>query len=105
MELQFTTVFRRVREGYMGFVEELPAANTQVIVAADVEDRAGIDAMTSAAPEGRIGNVGRAAVESFDLRGLSLRSSSILRRRSLKRASLRISSYTGRTSMESSGLT
>jgi hypothetical protein len=50
MELQFTTVFRRVREGYMGFVEELPGANTQVIVAVDVEDRAGIDAMTSAAP-------------------------------------------------------
>jgi predicted RNase H-like HicB family nuclease len=29
MELQFTAVFRRVAEGYIGFVEELPGANTQ----------------------------------------------------------------------------
>jgi predicted RNase H-like HicB family nuclease len=29
MELQFTAVFRRVPEGYIGFVEELPGANTQ----------------------------------------------------------------------------
>ena len=29
MELQFTAVFRRVPEGYIGFVEELPGANSQ----------------------------------------------------------------------------
>jgi predicted RNase H-like HicB family nuclease len=29
MELQFTAVFRKVPEGYVGFVEELPGANTQ----------------------------------------------------------------------------
>jgi len=29
MELQFTAVFRKVREGYIGFVEEVPGANTQ----------------------------------------------------------------------------
>ncbi len=27
--IQFTAVFRRVPEGYIGFVEELPGANTQ----------------------------------------------------------------------------
>ena len=29
MKLQLTAVFRRVPEGYIGFVEELPGANTQ----------------------------------------------------------------------------
>ena len=29
MELQLTAVFRPVPEGYIGFVEELPGANTQ----------------------------------------------------------------------------
>lgn len=29
MALQFTAVFRKVAEGYIGFVEELPGANTQ----------------------------------------------------------------------------
>lgn len=29
MELELTAVFRRVREGYIAFVEELPGANTQ----------------------------------------------------------------------------
>jgi predicted RNase H-like HicB family nuclease len=29
MQLQFTAVFEKVREGYVGFVEELPGANTQ----------------------------------------------------------------------------
>lgn len=29
MELQFTAVFRKVPQGYVGFVEELPGANTQ----------------------------------------------------------------------------
>jgi predicted RNase H-like HicB family nuclease len=29
MEFRFTAVFRRVPEGYIGFVEELPGANTQ----------------------------------------------------------------------------
>jgi predicted RNase H-like HicB family nuclease len=28
-KLQFTAVFRKVPEGYMAFVEELPSANTQ----------------------------------------------------------------------------
>ena len=29
MQLELTAVFRKVREGYVGFVEELPGANTQ----------------------------------------------------------------------------
>lgn len=29
MEIKLTAVFRKVREGYIGFVEELPGANTQ----------------------------------------------------------------------------
>ena len=29
MELELTAVFRKVPEGYIGFVEELPGANTQ----------------------------------------------------------------------------
>jgi predicted RNase H-like HicB family nuclease len=29
MDLHFTAIFRRVPEGYIGFVEELPGANTQ----------------------------------------------------------------------------
>ena len=29
MDFEFTAVFRRVPEGYIGFVEELPGANTQ----------------------------------------------------------------------------
>jgi predicted RNase H-like HicB family nuclease len=29
MRIDFTAVFRQVPEGYIGFVEELPAANTQ----------------------------------------------------------------------------
>lgn len=29
MQLQLTAVFRKVAEGYVGFVEELPGANTQ----------------------------------------------------------------------------
>src|SRR5262245_37421450 len=29
MELAFTAVFRKVPQGYIGFVEELPGANTQ----------------------------------------------------------------------------
>jgi predicted RNase H-like HicB family nuclease len=29
MELQLTAVFQKVPEGYIGFVEELPGANTQ----------------------------------------------------------------------------
>jgi len=29
MQIQLTAVFRRVPEGFIGFVEELPGANTQ----------------------------------------------------------------------------
>jgi len=29
MSVEFTAVFRQVPEGYIGFVEELPGANTQ----------------------------------------------------------------------------
>ena len=29
MEFEFTAVFQKVPEGYIGFVEELPGANTQ----------------------------------------------------------------------------
>ena len=29
MQLQLTAVYRKVPEGYIGFVEELPGANTQ----------------------------------------------------------------------------
>lgn len=29
MDLEFTAVFQNVPEGYIGFVEELPGANTQ----------------------------------------------------------------------------
>lgn len=29
MEMQFTAVFRKTPEGYVGFVEEIPGANTQ----------------------------------------------------------------------------
>jgi predicted RNase H-like HicB family nuclease len=29
MEIAFTAVFKRVPEGYIAFVEELPGANTQ----------------------------------------------------------------------------
>ena len=29
MDLNFTAVFRKVSEGYIGFVEEIPGANTQ----------------------------------------------------------------------------
>lgn len=28
-QLEFTAVYRRVPEGYIGFIEELPGANTQ----------------------------------------------------------------------------
>lgn len=29
MQLQFTAVFKKVKAGYVGFVEEIPGANTQ----------------------------------------------------------------------------
>lgn len=29
MEIRFTAIFQKVPEGYIGFVEELPGANTQ----------------------------------------------------------------------------
>lgn len=31
MEIKLTAVFRKVPEGYIGFVEELPGANTQAM--------------------------------------------------------------------------
>ena len=31
MDFQFTAVFRKVPEGYIGFVEELPGANSQAV--------------------------------------------------------------------------
>ncbi len=31
MQLEFTAVFRKVAEGYVGFVEELPGANTHAV--------------------------------------------------------------------------
>lgn len=31
MDVQFTAVFKKVPEGYIGFVQELPGANTQGI--------------------------------------------------------------------------
>jgi predicted RNase H-like HicB family nuclease len=36
MELEFTAVFRKVPEGYIGFVEELPGANSQGATLAEV---------------------------------------------------------------------
>jgi hypothetical protein len=36
MTLQFTAVFRKVPEGYIAFVEELPGANTQGYTAREV---------------------------------------------------------------------
>ena len=41
MTIQFTAVFRKVPEGYVGFVEELPGANTQGATLA--EARANLD--------------------------------------------------------------
>jgi predicted RNase H-like HicB family nuclease len=34
-ELEFTAVFRKVPEGYIGLVEELPGANTQGVSLAE----------------------------------------------------------------------
>jgi len=33
--MELTAVFRKVREGYIGFVEELPGANTQAATLAE----------------------------------------------------------------------
>jgi predicted RNase H-like HicB family nuclease len=38
MDLQFTAVFRKVPEGYIGFVEELPGANTQGATLAEARE-------------------------------------------------------------------
>ena len=38
MNLQLTAVFRQVPEGYIGFVEELPGANTQGSTLDEVRD-------------------------------------------------------------------
>jgi predicted RNase H-like HicB family nuclease len=36
MQLQLTAVFRKVPEGYIGFVEEIPGANTQGVTLDEV---------------------------------------------------------------------
>ena len=36
MKIQLTAVFQKVAEGYIGFVEELPGANTQGITMEEV---------------------------------------------------------------------
>jgi predicted RNase H-like HicB family nuclease len=36
MKLELTTIFQKVPEGYIGFVEELPGANTQGATLAEV---------------------------------------------------------------------
>lgn len=38
MKLEFTAVFKKVPEGYLGFVEELPGANTQGATLQEVRD-------------------------------------------------------------------
>jgi predicted RNase H-like HicB family nuclease len=38
MALQLTAVFRKVPEGYIGFVEELPGANTQGATLAEARE-------------------------------------------------------------------
>ncbi|MSO21115.1 MAG: type II toxin-antitoxin system HicB family antitoxin [Acidobacteria bacterium] len=38
MKLEFTAVFEKVPEGYLGFVEELPGANTQGATLQEVRD-------------------------------------------------------------------
>jgi predicted RNase H-like HicB family nuclease len=38
MALQLTAVFRKVPEGYIGFVEELPGANTQGVTLAEARE-------------------------------------------------------------------
>lgn len=35
MQLEFTAVYRKVAEGYIGYVEELPGANTQGVTLDD----------------------------------------------------------------------
>ena len=40
MDLQFTAVFRQVAEGYNGFIEELPGANTQGATLEEADRRA-----------------------------------------------------------------
>jgi len=38
MEMAFTAVFKKVPEGYVAFVEELPGANTQGATLAEARD-------------------------------------------------------------------
>lgn len=38
MKLQFTAVFEQVPEGYIGYVEELPGANTQAATLEEARD-------------------------------------------------------------------
>lgn len=38
MAIQLTAVFRKVAEGYIGFVEELPGANTQGATLAEARE-------------------------------------------------------------------
>ena len=38
MQLQFTAIYREVPEGYVGFIDELPGANTQAPTLEDARD-------------------------------------------------------------------
>ena len=38
VKIEFTAVFRKVPEGYIGFVEELPGANTQGATLGEARD-------------------------------------------------------------------
>lgn len=61
MKLEFTAVFQKVPEGYIGFVEELPGANTQAATLDEARESLNeavqlvIEANRSLAEEGLIG--------------------------------------------------
>jgi len=38
MQMELTAVYRKVPEGYIGFVEELPGANTQGVTLAEARE-------------------------------------------------------------------
>ncbi len=39
MRLEFNAIFKQVPEGYIGFIEELPGANTQAPTLAEARER------------------------------------------------------------------